>query len=69
MRYFTPWPKGRVDEYTLPDVIQDLPRAQRHCPIGEVAFDALDGSFVSETCEELWTPNSPHSKYNSRGAS
>ena len=67
MRYFTPWPRGRVDDYTLPEVIQQLPRNQRRCRIGEVAFEALDGSFASETCEELWTPNSPHSMYSLAG--
>ena len=67
MRYFSPWPRGRVDDYTLPEVIQQLPRKQMRCRIGEVAFEALDGSFASETCEELWTPNSPHSLYSLAG--
>ncbi|KAK3048357.1 glutamine-dependent NAD(+) synthetase [Extremus antarcticus] len=67
MRYFTPWPRGRVDDCTLPDVIQQLPRNQVRTRIGEVAFEALDGSFASETCEELWTPNSPHSHYSLAG--
>ncbi|EMC91495.1 hypothetical protein BAUCODRAFT_330188 [Baudoinia panamericana UAMH 10762] len=67
MRYFTPWPRGRVEDYVLPDVIQALPKKQRRCRIGEVAFEALDGTFASETCEELWTPNSPHSLYSLAG--
>ncbi|KAK5132567.1 hypothetical protein LTR08_008884 [Meristemomyces frigidus] len=67
MRYFTPWPRGRVEDYALPEVIQQLPRQQKRCRIGEVAFEALDGSFASETCEELWTPNSPHSLYSLAG--
>ena len=67
MRYFTPWPRERVDDYTLPEVIQQLPKKQRRCRIGEVAFETLDGSFASETCEELWTPNSPHSLYSLAG--
>lgn len=67
MRYFSPWPRGRVDDYRLPTIIQDLPRKQKGCRIGEVAFEALDGSFASETCEELWTPNSPHSLYSLAG--
>ncbi|KAK5123869.1 hypothetical protein LTR85_002065 [Meristemomyces frigidus] len=67
MRYFTPWPRGRVDDYLLPPVIQQLPRKQEQCRIGEVAFQAKDGSFVSETCEELWTPNSPHIQYTLAG--
>ncbi|TKA79776.1 hypothetical protein B0A55_03296 [Friedmanniomyces simplex] len=67
MRYFTPWPRGRVEEYALPEVIQVLPRKQERCPIGECAIEALDGSFASETCEELWTPNSPHAHYSLAG--
>ncbi|KAK4546042.1 hypothetical protein LTR36_002179 [Oleoguttula mirabilis] len=67
MRYFTPWPRGRVDDYYLPDVIQQLPRKQECCRIGEVAFEAKDGSFASETCEELWTPNPPHILYSLAG--
>jgi NAD+ synthase (glutamine-hydrolysing) len=38
MRYFTPWPRGRVEDYTLPPVIQELSRKQKRCRIGEVAF-------------------------------
>lgn len=67
MRYFTPWPRGRVEDYNLPSVIQSLPQHQRRCRIGEVAFETLDASFASETCEELWTPNSPHSLYSLAG--
>ena len=67
MRYFIPWPRGRVEDYILPNVIQDLPSGQRRCRIGEIAFETIDGSFASETCEELWTPNSPHSLYSLAG--
>ena len=67
MRYFSPWPRGRVEDYHLPDVIKSLPRGQKKCRIGEVAFETEDGSFASETCEELWTPDSPHSKYSLAG--
>lgn len=67
MRYFTPWPRRRVDDYALPKVIQQLPLGQKRCRIGEVAFEALDASFATETCEELWTPNSPHSMYSLAG--
>lgn len=67
MRYFTPWPRGRVDDYALPEAIQNLAKKQKRCRIGEVAFETLDASFASETCEELWTPNSPHSTYSLAG--
>ncbi|KAK3073844.1 glutamine-dependent NAD(+) synthetase [Teratosphaeriaceae sp. CCFEE 6253] len=67
MRYFTPWPRGRVDEYALPDVIRALRGKQQSCQIGECVIETLDSSFASETCEELWTPNSPHSLYSLAG--
>jgi NAD+ synthase (glutamine-hydrolysing) len=67
MRYFTAWPRRRVETYTLPQVIQQLSSKQKHCPIGEVAFETIDASFASETCEELWTPDSPHSLYSLAG--
>ncbi|EME39320.1 hypothetical protein DOTSEDRAFT_56743 [Dothistroma septosporum NZE10] len=67
MRYFTAWPRQRVEDYTLPGVIQSLARQQRITRIGEVLFDAEDATFASETCEELWTPNSPHASYSLAG--
>lgn len=66
MRYFTAWKRRVVETYVLPDVIQDLD-GQRECPIGDVIFEALDASFTSETCEELWTPDSPHAQYSLMG--
>lgn len=67
MRYFTAWPRRRVENYSLPKVIRELPQGQRKTRIGEVIFKANDASFASETCEELWTPNSPHSDYSLAG--
>lgn len=67
MRYFSPWPRRRVEDYVLPACIQRLAAGQKRTRIGEVAFEALDASFASETCEELWTPNSPHSYYSLAG--
>jgi len=68
MRYFSAWNRANAPEdYALPEVIQELPKQQKWCRIGEVAFECLDGSFASETCEELWTPNSPHSLYSLAG--
>ncbi|KJX94570.1 glutamine-dependent nad(+) synthetase like protein [Zymoseptoria brevis] len=67
MRYFSPWPRQRVEDYHLPKAIQKLVLGQKTCRIGEVAFEALDASFASETCEELWTPASPHSLYSLAG--
>jgi NAD+ synthase (glutamine-hydrolysing) len=67
MRYFSPWPRQRVEDFRLPTVIQKLSLGQKTCRIGEVAFEASDASFASETCEELWTPASPHSLYSLAG--
>ena len=67
MRYFSPWPRGRVDDFPLPDCIRRLPAGQQSCRVGEVIFDTLDASFASETCEELWTPRSPHARYTLAG--
>lgn len=67
MRFFQPWPRQQVEDYKLPSVIQKLPLGQTTCRIGEVAFETFDASFASETCEELWTPNSPHTTYSLAG--
>ncbi|KXS98519.1 hypothetical protein AC578_5510 [Pseudocercospora eumusae] len=66
MRYFTAWPRGRVEDYQLPKLITQL-HNQKTARIGEILFETVDASFASETCEELWTPNSPHSKYSLAG--
>ncbi|CAK4013030.1 glutamine-dependent NAD(+) synthetase [Lecanosticta acicola] len=63
MRYFSPWPRRVVHDFRLPSVIQNLSPNQQWTRIGEVAFEARDATFASETCEELWTPNSPHASY------
>ena len=69
MRYFLGWPRQRaVEDYHLPEVISNLPRKQRKTRIGEVVFETNDNaSFASETCEELWTPDSPHALYSLAG--
>ncbi|OQO07665.1 hypothetical protein B0A48_07362 [Cryoendolithus antarcticus] len=67
MRYFTPWLRGKVQDYNLPPVIQQLERKQMRCRIGDVVFETRDASFASETCEELWTPKSPHLDYSLEG--
>lgn len=66
MRYFTAWKRRLVETYTLPDNIQEL-TGQREVPIGDIIFEALDATFASETCEELWTPDSPHAQYTLNG--
>lgn len=61
MRYFTPWKGTRiVEEHThLPHVIQKL-MGQHKCPIGDAVISTLDTCLGAETCEEMFTPQSPH---------
>lgn len=66
MRYFTPWyidPSspgfGEVEEYFLPTRVQKV-TGQIKVPIGIFAVSALDTAVSFETCEELFTPQSPH---------
>lgn len=66
MRYFTAWKRRLVESFKLPNVIQEL-TGQREVPIGDIIFETLDASFTSETCEELWTPDSPHAQYSLNG--
>ncbi|KAF4555258.1 Glutamine-dependent NAD(+) synthetase [Elsinoe fawcettii] len=66
MRYFTAWKRYRVETYPLPQEIQDL-IGQKETRIGDIIFDTLDASFATETCEELWTPDSPHAEYSLQG--
>lgn len=66
MRYFTAWKRRMTERYILPPVIQNI-QGQQETIIGDIIFDALDASFTSETCEELWTPDSPHAQYSLHG--
>ena len=66
MRYFTAWDQRRVETYKLPPIIRDID-GQVECPIGDVIFETLDATFATETCEELWTPDSPHANYSLMG--
>uniref|UniRef100_A0A7S4T6Z9 Glutamine-dependent NAD(+) synthetase n=1 Tax=Alexandrium monilatum TaxID=311494 RepID=A0A7S4T6Z9_9DINO len=66
MRYFTPWfidPAaggfGEVEEYFLPTRVQAV-TGQVKVPIGIFAVSTLDTAVSFETCEELFTPKSPH---------
>mmetsp|Transcript_70689 Transcript_70689/g.229694 ORF Transcript_70689/g.229694 Transcript_70689/m.229694 type:complete len:742 (-) Transcript_70689:60-2285(-) len=66
MRYFTPWyihPEkpgyGEIESYYLPVRIQEL-TGQTTVPMGVLAIATLDTVVSFETCEELFTPNSPH---------
>lgn len=65
-RWFTGWhiggssgTFGEVEEYYLPSIVNDVTK-QEKVPFGIVAIATRDTCLASETCEELFTPNSPH---------
>eukprot|EP00743_Colponemidia_sp_Colp-15_P002468 GILK01002675.1.p1 GENE.GILK01002675.1~~GILK01002675.1.p1 ORF type:complete len:704 (-),score=84.43 GILK01002675.1:103-2214(-) len=59
-RWFTAWGKGfSVEDFTLPDIITQVNK-QVTCPIGVGIVECRDTSIGCETCEELWTPDSPN---------
>lgn len=60
MRHFTPWLQPReTEEYHLPRMIQELQGAT-HVTFGDAVVSTPDTCFGAETCEELFTPRSPH---------
>lgn len=59
-RYFIPWhAPSYVEEYYLPPMMQALQGSVK-VPIGDAVISTPDSCFGAETCEELFTPNSPH---------
>ncbi|CCC71471.1 hypothetical protein NCAS_0H01610 [Naumovozyma castellii] len=60
MRFFTPWMKpGVVEEFTLPPEIQKV-TGQKTVLFGDAVINTLDTCIGAETCEEIFTPQSPH---------
>ncbi|CAN3374876.1 hypothetical protein DIURU_002611 [Diutina rugosa] len=60
MRYFTPWCKPKYWEtYQLPDSVARL-TGDHSVPIGDCIINTADTRIGCETCEELFTPQSPH---------
>ncbi|KAL6946630.1 glutamine-dependent NAD(+) synthetase [Hanseniaspora osmophila] len=60
MRFFTPWMKPSVVEtFVLPPIIAKITH-QRTVPFGDAVINTLDTCIGAETCEELFTPQSPH---------
>jgi NAD+ synthase (glutamine-hydrolysing) len=61
-RWFTRWSLGWVlKEYPLPGFVVEATRSKKlSVPIGPGMIQCLDTVVASETCEELFTPNSPH---------
>lgn len=61
-RWFTAWPAERLEleDCALPEAVRDV-NGQSHAPIGCGVLVSEDGvSLATETCEELFTPRSPH---------
>eukprot|EP01114_Cavostelium_apophysatum_P006067 TRINITY_DN17279_c0_g1_i1.p1 TRINITY_DN17279_c0_g1~~TRINITY_DN17279_c0_g1_i1.p1 ORF type:complete len:706 (-),score=170.39 TRINITY_DN17279_c0_g1_i1:44-2161(-) len=59
-RWFTSWKKQlAIKDYYLPFNIRKI-TGQTKVPFGDGAIAALDTVVSSETCEELFTPNSHH---------
>ncbi|KAL3234872.1 Glutamine-dependent NAD(+) synthetase [Nakaseomyces bracarensis] len=60
MRFFTPWLKpGVVEEITLPPMIQKI-TGQKKVMFGDAVINTIDTCIGAETCEEVFTPQSPH---------
>jgi NAD+ synthase (glutamine-hydrolysing) len=59
-RWFSPWLQPRqTEEYLLPSFIRKI-TGQTHVPFGDAVIATLDTTIGCETCEELFTPESPH---------
>ncbi|EME30431.1 NAD+ synthase (glutamine-hydrolyzing) isoform 1 [Galdieria sulphuraria] len=62
-RWFRAWKRRSVlEQYKLPEVIVNI-TGQTTCPFGEAVIEVEDTSLAVETCEELFTVDSPHIKY------
>jgi len=67
MRYFTPWCRPRhVEEYYLPRMIREIV-GRTKVPFGDAIISARDTCVGAETCEELFTPDSPHNHMGLNG--
>jgi len=67
-RWFTPWSKyDQLEEHVLPMAISKI-TGQRSVPFGVMILECKDCTIACETCEELFTPNSPHILLGLNGA-
>lgn len=67
-RWFAAWTRRlETEEHILPRIVQKA-NGQRSVPFGEAAIATRDGVLASETCEELFTPDSPHIALSLGGA-
>ncbi|KAL9600544.1 MAG: hypothetical protein Q9219_003090 [cf. Caloplaca sp. 3 TL-2023] len=61
-RHFTPWMRPRQhEEYHLPRRIRKIQGAT-HVPFGDAVISTPDTCIGVETCEELFTPDAPHTQ-------
>lgn len=59
-RWFTTWKRrNEVEDHALCRGLAEVTK-QKKVPFGQAAVSALDTLVAAETCEELWTPDSPH---------
>ncbi len=59
-RWFAPWQHPRtVEDHALPRMIRAI-TGQEYVPFGDGAIATRDTALASETCEELFAPDSPH---------
>lgn len=59
-RYFTPWKRiSTLEDHVLPKILRRA-TSQETVPFGIGAVATPDTIIAAETCEELWTPRSPH---------
>lgn len=59
-RWFTTWKRrNETDDHALCRGLSEV-TGQDKVPFGQTAVLALDALVAAETCEELWTPDSPH---------
>jgi NAD+ synthase (glutamine-hydrolysing) len=67
MRHFIPWGRPRhCEQYYLPRRIQKLQGSVK-VPIGDAVISTPDTCIGIETCEELFTPDSPHNAMSLNG--
>ena len=60
-RWFTAWARPKcVEDFPLPAILRAATGGQAIVPFGDGVVAALDTMLGSETCEELFTPDSPH---------
>ncbi|GBG25937.1 Glutamine-dependent NAD+ synthetase [Hondaea fermentalgiana] len=59
-RWFTRWERlGEAEDHYLSPALAAA-TGQQSCLFGDCSIQTLDTRVASETCEELFTPNSPH---------